>query len=98
MPWSKRSIAADKKTVPGETDTVIPGFVAERCPVQGKKQCRAASLRRYYPDQVLRVFLSEIAPPASAHPMVFKYEMQYIFGEEHRLESAQLALVDADTE
>ncbi len=61
-------------------DTVVPGFNAERCRVQGKKQFRAASLRRYYPDQVLRVFLSEIAPPASAYPMVFGCEMQYLFG------------------
>ena len=76
---SKWTIAADKKTVPGETDTVVPGIIAERSPVQGKKQCQAASLRRYYPDQVLRVFLSEIAPPASAHPMAFGCEMQYLF-------------------
>jgi hypothetical protein len=43
------------------------------------EQCPAASLRRNYPDQVLRVFLSEIAPPASAHPMCSNHEKQYLF-------------------
>jgi len=44
---------ADKKTVSGETDTACSGIIAKLVPGSGKLLCRAASLRRYYPDQVL---------------------------------------------